>query len=119
MSENIGYHTRLINTDEKVVGGIFGGRIDQETVERLTRLFTVEILPSGTPMFVDSVGRPVRLYLTVDPGKTEKGKEAVRKWNEERLREQMEREAKQEEQDTHLATLLSKFTYEEAVKRLS
>ena len=84
MSENIGYHTRSVTTGDKIVGGSFGGRIDQETVERLTRLFTVTVTQSGTPVFVDAGGRPVRLYLTVDPGKTEKGKVAVRQWQEQR-----------------------------------
>lgn len=119
MSENIGYHTRLRATDEKIVGGSFGGRIDQETVERLMRLFDVVVTSGGTPVFVDREGREVRLYLTVDPGKTEKGKVALQQWREENEKKLAEEEAKQEEQNEHLAHLLSRMTYEEAVRRLS
>ena len=119
MSENIGYHTRSVTTGDKIVGGSFGGRIDQETVERLTRLFDVVVMPSGTPVFVDAGGRHVRLYLTVDPGKTEKGKVAVRQWQEQREEERAKLEEVHEAQDEHLAHLLSRLTYEEAVRRLS
>ena len=119
MSENIGYHTRSVTTGDKIVGGSFGGRIDQETVERLTRFFTVTVMPSGTPVFVDDRGRRVRLYLTVDPGKTEKGKVAVRQWQEQREEELAKLEKVHEEQDEHLAHLLSRLSYEEAVRRLS
>lgn len=119
MSENIGYHTRSVNNDEKVIGGSFGGRIDQETVERLTRFFTVTVMPSGTPVFVDDRGRRVRLYLTVDPGKTEKGKAALEAWRKEEEAKEAAAEKLAEAQDEHLAHLLSRLTYEEAVRRLS
>lgn len=119
MSENIGYHTRDVATGDKIVGGSFGGRIDQETVERLTRLFDVVVMSSGTPVFVDAGKRYVRLYLTVDPAKTEKGKVALQQWNRENEKRLAEEEAKQEEQNEHLAYLLARLSYEEAVKRLS
>jgi hypothetical protein len=119
MSENIGYHTRSVNNDEKVIGGSFGGRIDQETVERLTRFFTVTVMPSGTPVFVDDRGRRVRLYLTVDPSKTEKGKAALAAWRKEKIAEKEAAEKLAEAQNEHLAHLLSRLSYEEAVRRLS
>jgi hypothetical protein len=76
--KNIGYHTRQHgNNTIKVCGGSFGGQLDMETVNRLTQLFSVEVLPSGTPVFVDRLGRRVSLYVTIDPGSTEKGKTAL------------------------------------------
>jgi len=120
MSENIGYHTRLYaDHTVKVSGGSFGGRIDQETVERLTRLFEVTVKPSGTPVFVDREGREVRLYLSVDAGETEKGKAALAAWRKEEDAKAAAAEKLAEEQDEHLAHLLSRLSYEEAVRRLS
>lgn len=79
MSNNIGYHTRLnSNNSIKVCGGSFGGQIDSETVARLVKShFTVKILNSGTGVFVDREGREVILYISVDPLKTEAGKQAL------------------------------------------
>lgn len=118
MNENIGYHTRSYEDGVILTSGCFGGRIDQETVERLMRKFEVTVRPSGTPVFVDAGGRYVRLYLTVNPAKTEKGKAALREWNRENEKRLAEEEAKQEEQNEHLAYLLGRLSYEEAVKRL-
>jgi hypothetical protein len=68
---NIGYHTRLWTNNEKIAGGSFGGQIDMDTVERLTKaFFTVEVLNGGTPVFVDRNGRVVRLYLSCGSGAT-------------------------------------------------
>lgn len=79
MHRSIGYHTRLHSDNRvKVVGGSFGGSIDQETVERLAHLFKVVIKPSGTAVFVDKEGREVALYLSVDPASTAIGREAIK-----------------------------------------
>ena len=96
--KNIGYHTRLYSDNTvKVVGGSFGGRIDMETVERLTRLFTVIVKPSGTAVFVDKNGREVRLYLSVDPDTTEIGKQALKDYRlEKERRDNEEREEREE-----------------------
>ena len=119
MNENIGYHTRLYNDHTvKVVGGSFGGRIDQETVERLTRLFDVKILPSGTPVFVDREGRMVRLYLSVDAWKTTKGIEAVKAWRKEQERAEKEAEELAERQEQEIADAMANLTHEEILERL-
>lgn len=80
MSNNIGYHTRLVSDNKvKVVGGSFGGSIDNETVERLVKAhFTVKIKPSGHGVFIDRKGREVYLYLSVDPLKTSLGQLALK-----------------------------------------
>lgn len=80
MSNNIGYHTRLVSDSKvKVVGGSFGGSVDKETVERLVRAhFTVKIKPSGHGVFVDREGREIYLYLSIDPLKTSVGQAALK-----------------------------------------
>lgn len=119
MSKNIGYHTRLYaDHNVKVVGGSFGGSIDQETVERLTRLFTVVVKPSGTPVFVDREGREVRLYLTVDPGATKVGKAALVE-HQEKKRIELARLREQEEADQReIEDLMDGLSHEEIIRRL-
>lgn len=116
MSENIGYHTRLdSNNTVKVCGGSFGGRIDKDTVERIVKaFFTVEVQPSGRPVFVDREGRKVSLYFSIDPGKTEAGRMALAEYRREReVAQQAEQEKEQEVQN-----LLEGMTTEEALRRL-
>lgn len=122
MSKNICYHTRAAsgeNVGQKLVGGSFGGAIDQDTVERITRLFSVKIRPSGTPVFIDDKGREVNLYFSIDPRNTEKGKEALRAYNHEQARKWEEEEAIREKQEEEIKSLLSNFTNEELIQKLS
>lgn len=122
MSNNICYHTRAAsgeNVGQKLTGGSFGGAIDQDTVERITRRFDVKIKPSGTPVFVDKEGREVNLYFSIDPRKTEKGKAALKQYQHEQARIWEEEKAKREKEEQELAELLSNFTHEELIKRLS
>ena len=79
---SISYHTRLFSDGTKLTSGSFGGAIDQNTVERITRLFSVIVKPSGTPVFVDNGGREVNLYFTIAPMDTIKGKAAIKADNE-------------------------------------
>jgi hypothetical protein len=116
MHKNIGYHTRLSsNNTVKVVGGSFGGQVDQETIERLVNnLFNVIIKPSGRAVFVDRDGREVSLYVTIDPKNTSKGKKALQ---EERARKEALAE-KDSEMASIVEDLLSSMSYEEILKRL-
>lgn len=118
---NIGWHTRLVSDNTvKVVGGSFGGSIDQHTVERLIKahMHKVRVLPSGTPIFVDKAGREVRLYLSVDPKFTEMGRAALRAYHEEMRRkaelDELERERRQEELDDAMSGL----PHDEIIRRL-
>lgn len=120
MRSNIIYHTRLYgNNSVKCSGGSFHGLIDVQTVERLVNMrFTVRVKPSGTPVFVDREGREVYLYLSVAPETTDKGKEALKAWREERnkrFREQVERD---EEQEQELQEIVSALGHDEAMRRL-
>ena len=122
MGNNICYHTRAANGEnvgQKLTSGSFGGAIDQETVERITRLFDVKIKPSGTPVFVDKEGREVNLYFSIDPRKTEKGKEALRNYRHEQTRIWEEERVQREKEAQELAELLSNFTHEELMRKLS
>jgi len=114
MNENIGYHTRLYtDNSQKVVGGSFGGRIDSETVERLTKAhFSVAIKPSGTVVFVDKQGREVWLYLTVDAGSTTQGRALA-------VQHRKTVEAAQEQQRVRIDELLDSLSPEEIIARLS
>jgi len=95
--KNIGYHTRLYSDNtKKIVGGSFGGSIDQQTVERLVKShFTVVVKPSGTAVFVDRDGREVRLYFSIDACATEKGREALVVYRKEK--EKLDRLAEESE----------------------
>lgn len=117
MRQNIGYHTRLyIDNSVKVTGGSFGGSIDLETVERLSRLFTVTVKPSGTPVFVDREGREVRLYLSVDCAHTEKGREAIKAWRAARHAEEVARLGNQAERDALIDEITSDLSITELRK---
>ena len=119
MRKNIGYHTRHPATGEKISGGSFGGQIDQETVERLVRAhFTVEVLVSGRPTFVDREGRRVRLYLSVDPETTEIGQEELRAYRQHQ--EELERADRQTEEgkQRRIDELLDVMSSEEVLRRL-
>jgi hypothetical protein len=118
-SKNIGYHTRLIGDNSvKVVGGSFGGDIDIETVNRLTRFFTVTVKPSGTPVFVDDKGREVRLYITIDPCRTNKGMEALKEWRVARAKQERADAARHAQQSEEIDALMSGLSHEEVVRRL-
>ena len=119
MHKNIEYHTRAYrDSTVRLTGGSFGGHIDQETVEGLTRLFSVTVLPSGTPIFVDRHGREVRLYITVDACNTTKGKEALKAWHAERARLEAEEAARTEPNEAEIADLISGLSHDEIVRRL-
>lgn len=119
MGQNIGYHTRLYRDNTvKVTGGSFGGSIDRDTVERLSGLFEVKILLSGTPVFVDREGREVRLYLSVDPQMTNKGALALQNYRIEKDRLEREREQQAEQEQNEVDSLMADLTHEEIVKRL-
>lgn len=116
MHKSIGYHTRLRGNDSvKCVGGSFGGDIDQETVERISRLFDVRVTKSGTAYFVDKEGRDVRLYFHIDADRTEKGKAALKAWRAEREKSREEYEKKEQE----IQDLLNTMSQEEIIQRLT
>lgn len=118
---NISYHTRL-NSDNtvKVVGGSFGGQVDEDTIHRLTsRHFTVKIKPSGTPVFVDRSDREVNLYIAVDPKNTAIGKIAIEKHRIEERQRLDELEKREAAEAATISDLMDKLTYEEIVARLS
>lgn len=118
--KNIGYHTRLVDTDVKVKGGCFGGSLDGETVNRLvTSHFKVEVSNSGHPYFVDKQGRRVRLYLSVDARNTPQGMAALKAWHREQ-----EQAAKKEaelfsQQQAELQAAMAGLSHEEVMRRLA
>jgi hypothetical protein len=120
MHKSIGYHTRLYSDHTvKVTGGCFGGSIDMDTVNRLTRLFTVNVKDTGHPVFVDKEGREVNLYLSVDVKSTEIGKAAITKWRAEKEQRDKEAAAIETAQRKALEEAVDSLGYEEALRRLS
>jgi hypothetical protein len=117
-SKSICYHTRLVKDGTKVVGGSFGGAIDQETVERITRLFSVVVKPSGTPVFIDDDGREVNLYFHINPKDTVKGSEAIKAHQLKKEQEWEEEQKQIREREEVLQQLMSSLTYEEILERL-
>lgn len=75
----VGYHTRAyLDTTQKISGGFFRGGLDAKTIGNLINAyFDVKIMSGGRAVFVDKNGRPVFLYITVDPSMTAKGKELI------------------------------------------
>jgi len=116
MANNIGWHTRSYSDNKvKISGGSFGGKIDQETVERLVKaFFTVKIKPSGTGVFVDKAGREVMLYLTIDPLNTVVGKEQKRLHDKEKVSFLKQEQEKEKEIDE----ILSGLSTDEILRRL-
>ena len=118
-SRNIGYHTRAWADGTKVCGGSFGGDINHETVERLVKAhFKVTVKPSGTPVFVDRMGREVHLYITVDPRVTRVGMEALCEWRAVRRAVLLQEQAETEEKAREIEELLDALSHEEIVRRL-
>lgn len=116
MTQNIGWHTRLrSNANIKAAGGSFGGAFSLETANRLARLFTVKVLPSGTPVFVDREGREVWLYMTVDARETDAGKAALVEYNKARAIERR----KDEEKESRVQELVDSMSNDEIIRRLT
>lgn len=119
MSSNIGYHTRACSDDRKITGGSFGGQVDMQTANRLVQsFFTVRVKPSGHAVFVDKEGREVRLYFTIDAGKTDKGLLALKEWHKERARLEALAEEQRAQQQAEIDELTSGLTHDEIVRRL-
>ena len=116
MSKNIGYHTRLCSDNSvKVVGGSFGGRIDDDTVNRLVNAhLTVIIKPSGRGVFVDRESREVSLYLSIDPLETEAGRKAL---DADKVRRQA-LQLVEDEKVSEIEDLMSSMSPEEILERL-
>ena len=113
--KNIGYHTRLYSDNtKKIVGGSFGGSIDQQTVERLVKShFTVVVKPSGTAVFVDRDGREVSLYFSIDASTTEKGREALVVYRKEKEKSDRLAEESEIERERVLRELTDDLTIEQ------
>lgn len=116
MANNIGYHTRLSgNHTVKCCGGSFGGSLDLETANRLVKaMFTVKVLNSGRPVFVDRQGREVSLYISVDPQTTEAGKLAL--MEDRKKREQLQQV--EAEKMSRVQELIDGMSADELLKRL-
>lgn len=116
MRKSIGYQTRLYGRNSvKVTGGIFGGALDLETVNRLVSAhFTVTVKPSGSLVFVDREGREVSLYLSVDPGMTDAGQIALKA----QMRAHAASRREEERKRARIDELLDGMTTEEALRRL-
>lgn len=113
---NIGYHTRLRDKHTvKAAGGSFGGDFGIETADRLVKaMFTVKVLASGRPVFVDRQGREVTLYMTVDPAITEAGKAALA----EDRRARAQAQAVEDQKAERVQALLDEMTHDEILQRL-
>lgn len=114
---NIGYHTRLhANNTVKVCGGSFGGSLDVATANRLVKsMFTVRVLNSGRPVFVDRMGREVSLYVSVDPQVTDLGKAALA----EHCKVRRLAALAEKEKEDRVRDLLDNMTTDEALRLLT
>lgn len=117
MHKSINYHTRGAMTGDKVMGGSFGGAFDMDTVNRLIRQHTYQVVvkPSGNPVFVDVVGREVNIYFSVDPRMTDAGKASLDADRQKRLAAQVQEEAK----ERRVNELIANMSTEELLERLS
>ncbi len=114
--KSIGYHTRSrVDNSIKFTGGSFGGEFDQLTINRLTRAhFKVIVKGSGTPVFVDRNGRECWLYVTVDPGTTEVGKEALAEYK----KVVQARQCVEDDKKARLETLMQNYSTDELLNLL-
>lgn len=116
----IGYHTRLYKDHtKKVCGGSFHGALGKETIERLANTFSVTVLPSGRPVFVDREGREVSLYVSVDASEMPKGKVALKAWHDAREKAEAAREERAQAEAEELEQLMPTLTHADIVRRLS
>ncbi len=120
MNKNIGYHTRLYGNDSvKLSGGVFGGSIDLETIERLTKYhFKVIIKNSGNAVFVNNNNQEVNLYIKVDPNITTIGKEAKNKYLEEQKKKLIQEEEQENIKKNLINELIDTMSLDEIIKKL-
>ena len=79
------YHLRNIN-GVKVVGGSLGMSRDislAEGAEQVARTLGVAVKGDGRVVFTHN-GQQVDAYLSIDPSRTEKGRDALRTWRAEK-----------------------------------
>ena len=115
----IGYHTRLYSDNtKKICGGTFSGSVCMETADRLSKLFKVTIKPGGTPVFVDSAGREVRLYMSVDPSSTTIGQDALMGWREKRNMQRAKEEERSKKEQDEINQLMEGLSHEDLIRRL-
>ena len=114
---SIRYHTCLRSDNTvKIIGGGFGGELNIDAVNRLvSRHLTVKALPTGTLVFVDTSGREVALYATIDPAITDAGKVVLAEYHKVLA----ERERIEKEKREHLQDLIDDMDVDEALRRLS
>ena len=116
---NIGYHTRLASDNtRKIVGGSFDGAIDMDTVNRLVSSQFTIAFKNRHPYFVDSAGRQVTLYISVDVRATTKGQEAIKAERAEREKEYSAARVITEKQQQEIEELMNSLSNEEIIKRL-
>ncbi len=120
MNKNICYHTRLSGNDSvKLSGGVFGGSIDLETIERLTKNhFKVIIKNSGHAVFVNKNHQEVNLYIKVDPNITTIGKEAKNKYLEEQKKKLIQEEEQENIKKNLINELIDTMSLDEIIKKL-
>lgn len=117
--ETIHYHTSLYHSTNPARSAAFVGDFDELTVNRLVNaLFTVTVKPAGVPVFVDVEGREVYLYVSVDPCKTEAGKEALLVYQQEREKREKEARKLQEAQEDEIESLIAGMSREDLLARL-
>lgn len=120
MNKDIFYQTRLYGNDSiKITGGVFGGSIDLETIERLTKNhFKVVIKNSGHAVFVNNKNQEVNLYIKVDPNITTIGKEAKLKYLEEKKKNLIKEQEQEDTKRALIEELMDTMSLEEILQKL-
>jgi hypothetical protein len=113
------YHTRLATDNRiKTGGGTFSGPLDATAIARLASTYDVQVTGSGRLEFVDKQGRPVSLYVQVDPSETVKGVAALSVWRAVREKERRAACALAEAQQEEIDEIMGGLSHDEIVRRL-
>ncbi len=116
----VSYQTRLYGDDNyKVIGGSFDGAINLETVNQFVNSrFSIVVKKNGKPVFVDSKGREVTFYLSVDPSTSEKGAKAIKDSRAELAKQAKEAENRRKLEQDEIDKLLSCLSHDDIVRCL-
>lgn len=106
------YHARGQN-DVKTVGGTLKYATLDDGAKFVESCFDVMVLPSGRVSFAQN-GKPVFVYLSVDPAQTEKGRAAIAADSAQRAARHAEIKAR----ETELQDLIDSIGVDAALSKL-
>lgn len=116
------YHARLAeNNTVKTVGGTITAETLDQAAEQICagkRGFTLRAKSGGRVTFVDSRGREVRVYLSIDPVVSPQGRAALAEFNAAEEKRRREVIAQEKEKQSKLEALIDSIGIDAAISKL-